>query len=68
MWGMRYCRLVTAVGHLGLSNYAAYQTLDWLSIPFSLVEFSPSSGVTTAEIMSSVVYGWEECGRSACSW
>jgi hypothetical protein len=68
MWGMRYCRLVAAVGHLGLNNFVAYHTLDWLRIPFALVEFSPNSGVSTVEIMNSVVYGREERGRYACSW
>jgi hypothetical protein len=32
MWGMRDCRLVAVVGHLGLKNYVSYQTLDWLII------------------------------------
>jgi hypothetical protein len=46
MWGMRDGRLVAVVGNLGIRICIDYHTLNWIRILFSLVEFSPSYGVT----------------------
>jgi hypothetical protein len=60
MWGIRDCSWLELA--LKSEHYCCLADWSGIGIPFSQVEFKPSSGVTCCQFVGNRVYGWEESG------